>query len=177
MLILSILVSLFAPQHQLLKNKVTVDFEFQSMKLGRPTLAYYNYNVHLKNNTNQAIYIILPNWFNEKLNLTDKVWGAELSQFETSNGFVIYGAESSSVTIFKLKSKEKRIIKGFQMQTFDETIQEKLSTGIQIISCSAINVGELSLEDFMEKKDAYNKELPFQPKNVETIDITIKTVK
>ena len=174
MLILSILLSLLTPQ-QFSKDKVTIDFKFKSIKLGVPTLAYYNYDVSITNNTNKATYVIIPRWFDKEMLLTDKVWGAQYDNFGGIKGATFFC--TNSVTVFWLEPKEKITLTNYDIETFDVEIENRLSTGVILITCSDITIGKYSFEDFMDNKEVQDDNLEYKLKDASLQSTSVKTKK
>lgn len=172
MLILTFLLSFFTPQ-QMVKENVAVKFEFTSMQLGKPTLAYYYYNVSLSNNTNKPVYVVLPRWFGEKITAKGNIWGSQYDSFEKIKGSTLFG--NTSFTIIELKAKEKVILKDYHIETFDEGIQKKVTTNISYITCSAVTVGNYTLREYMEKAALLEDGLEYVLKDALEKNITIKT--
>lgn len=172
MIVLYFLLNILQPQ-QPVKLNVEVNFEFKSMGLGKPTLAFYHYEVTMNNKTDQQVYIVIPRWFGDLPESTGKVSGAQYDNFDKTKAYTIFS--NSSITIFALKPKEKLVIKDYDIETFDESIQKKLTTGLRYIVCTNITVGTYSLLEFMDKDSEYSNNLEYNMENPVTKDITIST--
>jgi len=174
MIVLSILLSILFP-HQLPKDNITVDFEFKSMGLGKPTLAFYHYQVTLTNQSSQPVYIILPRWFGDEPNTSGTVSGAQYDNFDKIKGCTLFS--ETTFTVFSIKAKGKVVLSDYDIETFDESIQKKFTTKLRYIICSKITVGNYSLVEFMEKQDEFGNNLIYKFENPIVKDISIKTSK
>jgi hypothetical protein len=161
--------------NQLPKDNVTVDFEFKSMGLGKPTLAFYHYQVTLTNQTTKPVYIVLPRWFADEPNISGTVSGAQYDSFDKIKGCTLFS--ETTFTVFSLKAKGKIVLSDYDIETFDESIQKKLTTGLRYIICSKITVGQYSLPEFMEKQEEFGNNLIYKLEDAVVKDITIKTSK
>lgn len=171
MIILSILLSLVMP-HLFPNETVTIDFKFKSMKLGKPTLQYYYYDVTLQNKTDELQYVALPRWFDYEITTTGKVWGAQYDSFGKSGGSTLF--TDKSFTIITLPPKKKIILTNFVIETFSEEIAKNPSIDIALVICTQVKVGEYSLEDFIKKPELHTENLVYQLLNATSKKISIK---
>lgn len=171
MLVLSLILTLFTSQN-LIEDTVSIDFIFKKMRLGKPTLKYYYYDITLNNPTNQLKYVLIPRWFDKKLQETDKIWGAQFDSFGENNGSTLFSG--TTFTVFALPPNHKITLTDFTIETFSEDIELKSITDIPIIICNNIQVAENSILDFMQKKELHTANLAYKLKDVVLINVLVK---
>ncbi len=170
MILLSILLSLINPPSSP-QEDVSIQFTFKEMKLGKPPLAMYTYDVQLTNNTDQAVYLVLPRNFDKAIAASDKVWGAQYDDFDQVEGATLFAGES--VTVFKLEPSQQKKLSSYTIKSFQDKILKEDQT-ITLFTCKKVTVGDYALEEFMGKKELHDDNLVYQLKNPSTRKATVK---
>jgi hypothetical protein len=156
---------------------VAVDFKFNSIFEGKPTLSFFYYDITIKNSTSQTINVIIPNWFNSIIPSSGKLWSGEINSFGKVNGYKLYELDgNNSFTVFILKPNEKVLIKDFEIETFDEKMAQKLSTGMKLIIASEISIDKYTVGEFVADSKLHKDYLVYKIKGDEKT-ISVKTKK
>jgi hypothetical protein len=146
------------PQH-FTQKKIDVEFTFTGMRLGKPTLATYTYDITIKNNEDKTWYVAFPHWLEAEIERKNTITRAAYRTFGEVKGITLYCA--NTITLFQVQPGQQIKVNDFQIETFDEKIQRTSSTMLTYAVFNRISIAGMTLPDFMANKDLHDDELEY----------------
>jgi hypothetical protein len=174
MLFLSVLISMFMPAH--LSSSVPIDsvkihFTFDKKESANSAQTNYYYHVSIQNNSDQAVYVILPKW----VDALPAVKGIMNSvNVDSHDSLEEYSLQSDpSFEIYKVEAHSTFIEQSCKIRAHTETVSKLSKIDIPIFLADEVKIGELKLNEYVDHKDFYGNNIPYKIVGANTTHETI----
>jgi hypothetical protein len=172
MWLLSVMISLWLPTYHASTtplDSVNIQFTYEKTEVGQNSKTTYYYQLNIQNNSNQAVYVIVPKWFGTTPGTQgimrdvddDSHDGMKEYAFYANESFEIYEVPAhGSISEANCKIRNKG----------DATVT---SMKVPVYVAHNVKIGELKLDDYVPHKTFYGTNLTYEMQDVGTTQMSV----